>query len=131
MFNENFEQWYKNKNLFTPTNEWGKQVTELCHICQHMAQKNLEMTNENVFRWSDQFKRLTNIKKPEELLNLQRDFINENMSACMQGMQTLMSTCAEGMDEYMKLCKPTNTFGGARDSSATRSYEKPEKSSSK
>ena len=140
MFNESFEQWYKNKNFFTQPNELSKQVTELCHICQHTAQKHLELANENVFRLSDQFKRLTNVKKPEDLFNLQRDFINENMHACIQGMQTFMSACAENVDECMKLCKPFYTSTGAfgstgstRDSSSVRSYEKekPEKSGSK
>ena len=41
MFNENFDQWYKTKNPFTSSNEWSKQITEICHICQHMTQKNL------------------------------------------------------------------------------------------
>lgn len=130
MFNESFEQWYKNKNFFTPTNEWSKQVTEGCHLCQQMAQKNLELANENVLRLSDQFKRLTNIKKPEDFFNLQRDVINENMTACIQSMQTLLSTCAEGMDECMKLYKPFYTGGTTRDSSS-RAYEKTEKSTSK
>ena len=131
MFNENFEQWYKNKNFFTSTDEFSKQITELCHVCQHTSHKNLELANENIFRLSDQFKRLTNVRKPEDFFNLQRDFISENMNACVHGMQTLMSTCAEGMDEYMKLCNKfmtSNSYNPSRDSYSTRSYEKPEKS---
>ncbi|OGT37688.1 MAG: hypothetical protein A3F11_11300 [Gammaproteobacteria bacterium RIFCSPHIGHO2_12_FULL_37_14] len=134
MFNENFDQWYKTKNPFTSSNEWSKQITEICHICQHMTQKNFELANENVFRLSDQFKRLTEVKKPEELLHLQRDFINENMNACMQGMQTFITSCTECIDEGMKMSKPlytaTGVFGAARgETNPSRSYEKHEKSS--
>src|SRR3990167_11536926 len=99
-----------------------------------MTQKNFELANENVFRLSDQFKRLTEVKKPEELLHLQRDFINENMNACMQGMQTFITSCTECIDEGMKMSKPlytaTGVFGAARgETNPSRSYEKHEKSS--
>jgi len=132
MLNEHFEQWTKNKNMFAPTSEWSKQVTELCHMCQHIAQKNLEIANESVFRWSDQLKRFSNIKKPEDFFNLQRECINENITACLQNMQTLLSSCTEAADECMKLYKPlyydaASVFGAARDSSSTRGYEKSEK----
>ena len=133
MLNDSFEQWYKNKNMFTSNNEWSKQASEFCNILQHTAQRNLEIINENVFRCSDQFKRLTSIKRPEEFLSLQKDIFNDNMCAAMQNIQSFMSSYAECTEECMQLFKsasnPTAAFYGShREAKAgTKSYDKSER----
>lgn len=102
MYTEGFEQWFKiNKNWANPISEWNKATTELC---QRMAEQNLEMTGENFSRLSDQLKRFSNIRKPEDFLNLQKDCINEDMTCAIECARKLIHNSMETMEKFTKLC---------------------------
>lgn len=104
MITEGFEQWFKLNKAFTgPINDWGKAATE---ICQRTAQQNLEMFGDNLSRTADQLKRLGAAKKPEDLLNLQKDIVNENTTATMDNIQKLINTSLENMEEFSKIFNP-------------------------
>jgi hypothetical protein len=101
MYNENFEQWYKlNKNLGAPISDFTKALTI---IGKRVSEQNIELLEENTTRLSDQFKRLSNVKKPEDFFELQKDCFNENMSAGVETLQKLMQTSMENLEEISKL----------------------------
>jgi uncharacterized protein with HEPN domain len=102
MYTEGYDQWIKiNKNMTAPVTEWNKATSELC---QRMAQQNLELIGENFSRLSDQLKRFTNIRKPEDFLNLQKEVFNEDVTATIECMQKIIHTSMENMEEFTKLC---------------------------
>lgn len=102
MQSDGFEQWFKlNKSLTNPLSELSKTATE---ILRRTAQQNLELMSENCFRLSEQLKRLSHVKKPEELLNFQKDYVNENISATIENTQKIMQLCMENFEEFSKLC---------------------------
>lgn len=101
MYIEGYEQWFKlNKNWSSPLTEWNKATTD---ICKRMATQNLEFISENYTRFSERLKRLSSIKKPEDLLNLQREMLNEDMTLALENMQKLIHISMENMDELAKL----------------------------
>jgi methyl-accepting chemotaxis protein len=102
MNNDGFEQFIKmNKNLTGPLNDMYKLWTEMY---QHAAQQNLELVSESIARFSDQIKRLANARKPEELLNEQRNCLNEDVSAAVNAMQKVVHNNMESLEEMTKLC---------------------------
>lgn len=102
MYIEGFEQWFKlNRNLSTPLSDWSKTTTELF---RRTAQQHLEIMEENFSRWSDQIKRLSNVKKPEDFLNLQKDCMSENMNATLENIQKLTQISMKNVEELSKLC---------------------------
>lgn len=109
MNTEHFEQWFKlNKNLTGPLAELQKTAAE---ICQRVAQENIELANKNVSRCTEQLKRLSSVKKPEEFFALQKECLTENMSAAMENVQKIMKSSVENMeklaDVWGSLCKST------------------------
>jgi hypothetical protein len=101
MYTEGFEQWFKlNKNMTGPLNELGKTATD---ICRRSAQQNLEIIGENLNRFSDQMKRLSNVRKPEDLINLQRECLNEDISAVMENTQKLAHNAMENYEELSRI----------------------------
>lgn len=102
MNTDNFEQWYKlNKNLSAPLQEWNKTTTELF---QKITQHNLEIMTDNVSRFSEQLKRLSNAKKPDEFITIQKDCINEDISATITNFQKIVHNTLENIEEISKLC---------------------------
>lgn len=105
MYTEGFEQWFKlNKNMTNPMNEINKAATE---ICRRSAQHNMELIGENVTRLSDQLKRFSNVRKPEDFFNLQKECLNEDMSALMKNMQELSQNALENFEELSKILGST------------------------
>ncbi|TAK78887.1 MAG: phasin family protein [Gammaproteobacteria bacterium] len=105
MFTEGFEQFFKtNKNLSTPLTEWNKTYTEMC---RRIAQKNIEQMGENVSRFSEQLKQLSNMRKPEDFIQWQKECLEEEMAASMEYAQEIIHTSMANMEELTKLCKST------------------------
>jgi translation initiation factor 2 alpha subunit (eIF-2alpha) len=101
MYTEGFDQWAKlNKNFTAPFNEWNKATSE---ICKRISDQNLELFGENFSRFSDQVKRLSNVKKPEDLFNLQKDLMSENITASIELMQKIIHITMENMEDIAKL----------------------------
>lgn len=116
MYTEGFEQWFKtNKNLTAPMGEWNKAATD---IYKRMAEQNIALISENFERLSEQLKKFTNIKKPEDILAFQKESVTENINAMIEGWQKLAHMEIESFDAYMKLW--TSAFR----ETATKSYEK-------
>lgn len=101
MYTEGFEQWFKmNKNMTGPLNEWNKTCTEMG---RRIAQQNLEILGDNISRLSDRLKRLSSIRKPEDFFNLQKECLQEDMTAAIEGTQKLIHTTMQNMEEFTKL----------------------------
>src|SRR5262245_53149470 len=101
MYTEGFEQWVKlNKSFTTPITEFNKATTE---ICKRMSEQNMQIIGENFTRFTNQMKRLSNIKKPEDFINFQRDCISENISASIETIQKLTHLSMENFEEITKL----------------------------
>ncbi len=106
MYTEGFDQWLKmSKYLSSPMGDFSKTFAELV---RRNAQKNLEMISDNFARFSDQCKRLGNVRKPEDLLNLQKDILSEDIAATINNAQTLVHSTMENMEEITKLCGTAN-----------------------
>lgn len=118
MYTEGFEQWIKStKDFGAPMGELNKATTD---ICKRMAEENLQLLNENFSLMSDQLKRLSSIKRPEDYLNVLRECINEDISASIENTQRLMHSTMEHMEECAKL------WGSVRDQSS-RAVDRAEK----
>jgi hypothetical protein len=119
MSTESIDQWFKlNKNITAPLNEWTKVTTD---ICQRMTQQNLTIAEENISRLSDQWKRLSNVRKIEDYLTLQKDVLNEDMSAAMKVAQDVTHTYMEAMEDLTKLGSTMQTHAPHSKSSSDRS----------
>lgn len=107
MYIEGFEQMTKiNKTLTGPLSEWNHVTIE---IYRRMLQQHLELMGENFSRISEQLKRFSDIKKPEDFFNLQKDCLNENINTTIESFHKLMRISMLGFEEYSKL------FGSLRD----------------
>lgn len=99
--NHGFESFLNmGKNLQHPMSDLSKASTE---ICQRLVQENIEILEDNVSRFSDQLKRLARVRRPEELVSLQKDCFNEDVSAAIQNMQKYVHMSMESMEEFTKL----------------------------
>lgn len=99
--NHGFESFLNmGKNLQHPMSDLSKASTE---ICQRLVQENIEILEDNVSRFSDQLKRLARVRRPEELISLQKDCFNEGVSATIQNMQKYVHMSMESMEEFTKL----------------------------
>jgi hypothetical protein len=101
MYIEGYEQWFKlNKQFASPFNEWNKVTTD---ICKRVAAQNLELIGESYSRFSERLKRLSNVKKPEEFLLLQKDMLNEDITLTLEYFQKIIHLFMENMEELAKL----------------------------
>lgn len=103
MASDNYEQWFNlnlNRNLGLPLNELNKTTSE---ILKRSAERNLEIYAEAFTRFTDQLKRLSSIKKPEDLLNLNKEFFNENVSALIDDSDKITQTISENLHDLTKL----------------------------
>lgn len=99
--NEGLDQWFKfNKNLSVPMGEWNKMSVD---ICRHIAEQNLEILSENLTHLSDQLKRFSHLKKPEDLLHLQKECLNEDVNLLMEDLQKITHQTLENIEEFTKL----------------------------
>lgn len=106
MNNENnFEQWFKlNKNLSAPFGEMNKATTDMF---KRLSEQNLECVEENIARYTEQLKRLSHVKSPEEWWNLQRECLMENMQAGIETSQKWLQLNRENMEELSSLYSNT------------------------
>lgn len=101
MYTEGFEQLFKmNKSLSAPLSEWSKIATE---IYRRTVEQNLEIMSENLSRLSEQAKRLSHVKKPDELFNLQKDCLTEDVNVAIEELQQIMHRSMENMEELTRL----------------------------
>lgn len=119
MYNEGFEQFAKlSKHITAPMSEWHKAATD---IAQRMTQQQIEIVSENFSRLSDQMKRFSHIKRPEDVITLQKDCLNEDISAVIENSQKLVHMSMENMEELTKLC------GTVRESVLTPTFNNTDK----
>lgn len=125
MVTEGFEQYYKlGKNFLNPWNDVGKTVLD---ICRRANQGTLEIAGENLNRTAEQLKRFSSAKRPEEIINLQKDCLNENITAWMGDFQKLLNLSLGSFEEINKtfstnLKEQQNTTGsgGTKTTERTR-----------
>jgi len=102
MRTQDFDQWFKiSKNMTTPFHEWSKACMEMG---KRLTQQQLDMLSENVSRLSDQFNRLSRIRRPEEWIDLQKDCLHENINASMETVQKLIQLSVENVTQFTNLC---------------------------
>lgn len=107
MNHDGFEHWMKTgKSWMGPLAEWNKVSTDMM---RKLAQQNMELIGENFSRMSDQLKRLSSAKRPEDFINVQRDCLNEDLSAAMESVHKMIHTTMENMEEFTRLCHTTTT----------------------
>lgn len=105
MYNDNFEQMLKfNKTLNTPLNEWTKTLTD---ISKRVTDQHLELFGNQYACVSNHLKRLSTVKKPEDLLTLQKELICELITTNIENTQKIMHTAQENLDECAKLWETT------------------------
>ena len=105
MYIEGVEQWIKmTRNFSTPFTEFNKATTE---ISKRISEQNLEIIGDNFSRLSNQLKRFSNIKNPEDLINLQKDCVSENITACIETAQKMTHLTMENMEEIAELWSST------------------------
>ncbi len=101
MFTEGFEQLFKtSKHLSNPLSEWNKTCTDMC---RRIAQKNVELVGENVSHFSEQMKKLSTIRKPEELLIWQKEAVEEQLTTNMKYAQELIQASMANVEELVSL----------------------------
>ena len=101
MYTEGFDQWMKmNKNFSSPMSDLSKATT---NICRNLTQEGMEMLTDNISLVSDQMKRISSVRKPEDYLNLSRECITEDMNAWMSNIQKIMQLSMQTMEELTRL----------------------------
>jgi hypothetical protein len=98
MQSENFENFFK-------ATEFNKIATEIGH---KIAEHNIEIIGETITRMSDRIKHVSTIKKPEEFIELQKEFIAEDLSLGMEHFQKLMNLSLESIETLTNVCAKGN-----------------------
>lgn len=100
MDSEYFEQWFNfNKNLKHPLGEFNKTLAE---ILKRSAEQNLELYAETFSRFTNQLKRLSTVKKPEDFVALQKECFNENVTAIIENSHKFTQSISENMQELTR-----------------------------
>lgn len=121
MYTEGLEQWLKvNKNFTNPLVEWNKVTNELC---RRIAEQNLELIGENITLFSDQLKRISNAKKPEDFINIQKDILTEDMTAAVETTQKIIHIAMGSMEQCTKLCGSIRDTVPATTSASTKHHK--------
>lgn len=103
MFTDTQDQWFKSSKSFaTPLNEWNKTTNEMC---QRFTQQQLSLISTHFSRVSEQMKRFTSVKKPEDFMQLQKECLQENIAASIESMQNMLLMTMENLEELSKLCQ--------------------------
>jgi len=101
MYTEEFQRWLNlNKYLTTPVTIWNKTLTNLY---EHSAEHQLDLLGENFSRISEQLKKLSNVKNPQEYLQFQQEMIADNMHATVHNMNVLLRESMIQLEELTKL----------------------------
>jgi hypothetical protein len=105
MYTEGFQQWFKmNKNFGSPLMGWNKACAGMY---QSISEQQLELLSGNLTLLSDQLKRFSQIKTPEDYFNLSRDVIQEDMNTLINNLQILLQATLLQLEEFINL---TNTY---------------------
>lgn len=114
MYTGDMENMFKEGGFGGSLTSLGKVTTD---IYRRTAHENLELISDNLSRLSDQFKKLSNIKKPEDLISLQKECLSEDITATIQTSQKLMHLFMQNMEDL------THLYSDMRDTaiSATKS----------
>jgi hypothetical protein len=105
-FTESSQQWFQfNKNWANSVNSFNQITTQ---TFRDLARQNLELIGENFNRFSDQMRRFSTIKRPEEFVDLGRECINENISASVETLQNILQMYLTNID---KLSEATQEAG--------------------
>lgn len=100
MVTDAFEQYNKlGKNFLNPWSDVSKAFMDLY---RRANQGSLEVAGENLTRAAEQLKRFSCVKRPEELLGLQKECLNENITAWMSDFQKLMNISLGSFEEINK-----------------------------
>lgn len=100
--NEGFDQWLRlNKNLSGPISEWGRVTNEMY---RRLLQQNLTLLGDRLELLSDQCRRLSTARKPEEFVSILKDCCSEGTKATVKEMETVLHSSMENMEEISKLC---------------------------
>jgi hypothetical protein len=100
MHSHDFEQMFKlNKSFGMPFLEWNRTTLE---IMKHLSEKNLKLLGDYFELLSDQCKRLSACKS-EEFFEVQKDIMNENMTAQMENIQKCIQNNMESWEEIAKV----------------------------
>lgn len=124
--NEGLEQWVRlNRNFAGPVGEWNKTTSE---ILRRIYQQNLSLLGEQFELLSDQCKRLSAAKKPEELISIYKDIYTEGTTAAMKGLDKYLRLSMESVEDFSKCCSMSfrEPFTSAF-KSAERAVEKTER----
>lgn len=100
MVTEGFEQYLKLGKTFL--NPWGDIGKTYMEIYRRANQEALTIAGENLNRTADQLKRFSDVKRPDELFNLQKEYLNENISAIMGDVQKLINISLGSIEEINK-----------------------------
>ncbi len=100
MVTEGFEQYFKLGKNFT--NPWSDVSKTILDLCRRVNQGTLEIAGENLDRTADQLKRFSSVKRPDEAINLQKECLNENITAWMSDFQKLMNLSLSSFEEINK-----------------------------
>lgn len=101
MYSEGFDKWTKlNKNMIGPLSEWHKSHAELY---QKILEQQLELAGEGVSRLSTQIKKIGTLKKPEDVINYNKECVTENITATIDYWQKMLQTYLDGVDETSKI----------------------------
>ena len=93
MASENFEQYFKlGRTFLTPWNDIGKAWVD---IFRKTSQDSLEIASTSLARYSEQLQRLSNVNRPEELFNIEKECFNENLNASMNNLQKFINNSLE------------------------------------
>jgi hypothetical protein len=101
MYTEGFDQWIKmNKSFAVPLSEMSKVTSD---ICKRISEQNLDIINKNLSRLSTQLKRFGNIKEADDIINIQKDCLSENIAANIETMQNLFRLSISSMEEISNI----------------------------
>lgn len=109
MYAEGIEQLLKaNKGFTAPLGEWNKVSADLGRRLLEqnleLLSDDLEIISENFSLLSDQLRRVSHVKKPDELMNVVRDCMNENINTSIENSQRLLRSTMEHFQEAVKAC---------------------------
>lgn len=100
MVTEGFEQYFKlGKSFLNPWNNLGKSYME---IYRRANQEVLDITGDSLQRTVNQLRDFSNVKRFNELSDLQKNCLNNNISAMMSDFQKLMNIYLGSIEELNK-----------------------------
>lgn len=100
MENKEFENWLNFKTLGQPFSELNSTISD---IAKRTTEQNFGIYAEAFSRYTDQLKRLSNIKRPEDYLTLMKECFNENVSAFIENSHKVTQNASQNMQELTRI----------------------------